>query len=230
MAGLMWIGAAMGLGMLVLLVLSGGFLAVAHKAGFDVGRMVTAEVVKKDFHNVTPIGRGSRCDFYKFTVAWDDKQGIFDACDRNPLSELRVGDEVRVLTVPGSSEVNPQGEPYVMWGVLGTLAGLFALIGGVRCALRYRRIGRIGAPYPVLVGRIVSMTQSSMTVQPEVTEPDQRPLVLLPAKRHQLDIGERVHVWSARRVWGRPRGPWAVRGYGSPELYTHAWRKRRVRR
>lgn len=230
MAGLMWMGAAMGVALVVLLVLSGGFLAVAHQLGFQVGREVTATVVKKSYHDVVPIGRGNHCDFYKFTVAWDDKEGTFDSCAHRPLSDLRMGDEVRVLTVPGSSEVNPQGEPYVFWGVAGTLAALFALIGGVRCALRYRRMGRKGAPYPVLVGRIVSMTQSSMTVQPEVSEADQRPLVMLPSKRHKLNLGERVHVWSARRVRGRPRGPWAVRGYGNPELYTHAWRKRRVRR
>lgn len=189
----------------------------------------TATVTKREYRDVVPIGRGSKCDFYRFEVAWDDRTGYFTVCDNPALANARLveGDQVVVTSVPWSSEVVPEGaEGALFWGAAGLGAGVFLVVLGAAWVRRYRRLQRGTATGVRLTGTVARRTRNAVHVSLSTPGLEGRRLVLLPAKRTPA-VGERdrVDVWSSRRslLTRRPAGPWVVKARRNVEAYTHAW-------
>lgn len=226
MVGLSVVIGLLGLAFLILTFFSAAPLA--HLAG--VADSSTAVVTEKTYKKVGFSRRGSAgCDFYRFDVAWDGREGLFTVCD-NPdlaLSRLEVGDELVIRSVPWASEVTPvDSEGKLFWAVTGLIAGVWLVWLGAVWVVRYRRLVRGGATGVLLSGGVTAHFPTSMSVQLETPGLANRRLLMLPAGQPGLvAAGEPAEIWSSRRslILRRPRGPWVVRIQRSEIVFTHAW-------
>lgn len=188
----------------------------------------TAVVTKKTYHPVFKPRRAGTCDFYRFDVAWDDREGMFTVCD-NPdqaLTKLEVGDEIVVTSVPWASEVSPEGKVNgLFWAVVGLTTGVWLVWLGVAWVRRYHRLVRGVATGVRLAGQVVECNVSAMRVRLATPGLAGGYLVMLPAKKlGERAEGETVEMWSSRRsaLLRRPSGPWVVRTRRSEIVFTHA--------
>ncbi len=222
------LSAAMGLLGLALMVLT--FFSAAPLAGIvGAADTSTAVVINKTYTKVTPIGRGSKCNFYRFDVAWEDREGMFTICD-NPdlaLTRLAVGDEIVVTSVPWTSEVTPEGgENDRLWAVIGLVSGVWLVWLGLAWARRYHRLVRGVATGVSLSGRVDAGSANMWSVRLETPGLANGLMTMLPVvKMREVAEGEHVEVWSSRRslLLRRPSGPWVVKARRSKIVFTHAW-------
>lgn len=188
----------------------------------------TAVVTKKTYHHVFKLRPNGTCDFYRFDVAWGDREGMFTVCD-NPdlaLTKLEVGDEIVVKSVPWASEVSPEGKANsLFWAVVGLTSGVWLLWLGAAWVRRYHRLVRGVATGVRLSGQVVECNVSTMSVRLATPGLAGDRLVMLPVKKlGERAEGEIVEMWSSRRsaLLRRPSGPWVVRTRRSEIVFTHA--------
>ena len=200
-----------------------GAAPLADKVG--LAERSTAEVTDREFRVSTNVGRyDNGCErAYDFDVAWDDRTGHFSVCSNpdDPLTDLAVGDEVEIASVPWSSTVTPEGERgAVFWSVAILAAGLVLPVVSIVSIRRYRRLMRGGVTGSRFTGVVARGKIATSVFTGE------RRLVMLAVKEmRSLTDGDPAEVWSTRRSWfrKRPAGPWVLRSRGQVGAFTHAW-------